>query len=106
MGEIVGNDVDRHQADAQADRATTTDDFSTDVEGVKADGFKSLGKERFPVFNVDKDNFYQNMAHGRKRLRFKSGSSAQRYMQGTKYNRPFFISYKHDNGETWTRRIK
>jgi len=73
----------------------------TDVPDVKADG----EKQGLPVFNVDKDEFYQNMKHGRKRLRFKSGSSIQQYMQKTQYQRPFWISH-NDNGQVWTRKVK
>lgn len=108
MGEISGNNVDIHQAQAGADNDIKfePEQIKTDVEDVFADGEKQIGKEKFPVFNVDRNSFYQNMTHGRKRLRFQSGSPAQKYMQGTKYNRPFFISYKSDKGEVWTRKIK
>lgn len=80
--------------------------FDTDVEGVKADAEHAAGTDRFPVFKVDKNEFYQNMTHGRKRLRFKSGSNAQQYMSKTKYQRPFYISYTDSQGKTYSRRIK
>jgi len=74
--------------------------FETDVPDVYADG----QKQGVPVFNVDKTEFFQNMSHGRKRLRFKQGSTAQQYMQKTKYRNSFWISYD-DNGKKWTRKI-
>jgi len=75
--------------------------FDTDVPDVKADGEKN----GLPVFKVGKDEFYQNMSHGRKRLRFKSGTGAQQYMQKTKYKNPFWISHDDEKGQTWTRKI-
>lgn len=61
--------------------------FKTDVDDVYADGERN----GLPVFKVDKDEFYQNMRYGRKRLRFKSGTKTQNYMQKTKYKNPFWI---------------
>jgi hypothetical protein len=65
--------------------------IATDVDDVFADGLN--GRDGLPVFDVEKDDFYQNMSHGRKRLRFKSGSSVQTYMQKSKYNKPFYIKH-------------
>lgn len=105
MGEISGvNNVDAHQLQAAADVAITGDPgkVSTDVPDVFADGEK-LGH---PVFNVSHDEFYTNMNFGRKRLRLKSGTPGQAYMQKTKYQRPFWMAYKNPNGEVWTRKVK
>ena len=88
-------------SDHDIKQSTEDDRVSTDVQDVFADGEK-MG---IPVFNVDKDEFYQNMAFGRKRLRFKSGSNTQEYMQKTQYQRPFWIAH-NDNGEVWTRKVK
>lgn len=74
------------------------DGVKTDVDGVLAQGEKT----GIPVFDVSKDEFYQNMNYGRRRLRFKGGTSAQKYMQGTKYNRPFWIR----DPEGYTRKVK
>lgn len=80
--------------------------FPTDVEGVEADAEMPYGKERFPMFKVSREEFYQNMAHGRRRIRFKSGSNAQKYMSGSKYGRPFYISFTDSDGKTYNRKIK
>jgi len=87
MGEFT--DGDSPEQKISADHAVKDDiqKIETDVEGVFADGVKG----ELPVFDVDKEGFYQNMRHGRRRLRFKSGTSVQKYMQGTKYNLPFWI---------------
>jgi hypothetical protein len=63
----------------------------TDVEDVFADGTNP--RDGLPVFDVEKEDFYQNMNYGRRRLRFKSGSSVQSYMQKSKYNKPFYIKH-------------
>lgn len=89
---------------AQQDVAVTEpeDGFATDVADVSADG----ERQGMPVFNVSHGEFYQNMEYGRKRLRFKSGSNIQQYMQSTRYNKPFFIQYKDDTGKEYIRKVK
>ena len=71
--------------------------FKTDVDGVHADGERNT----LPVFKVTKHEFYQNMANGRRRLRFSNGSKVQKYMQGTRYKNPFWI--EHDG---YLRKVK
>lgn len=61
--------------------------FDTDVPDVKAQGLKN----GIPVFSVPEDEFYKNMKADRKRLRFSADSPVTKYLQGTKYNRPFNI---------------
>ncbi len=85
---------------------TEVERFTTDVEGVMADDQVSQGTDKFPVFSVDHDSFYQNMKQGRKRLRFKSGTDAQQYMSKTQYKRPFYIQHTDNKGKTYTRKIK
>lgn len=89
---------------AAADNAISNDPgkVETDVKDVFADG----NKNGVPVFNVSNIEFNQNMSFGRKRLRFKSGTSAQSYMKQTRYNRPFWIAYTNDKGEKYSRKIK
>ena len=74
----------------------------TNVDGVFADGEKT----GFPVFDVTRDEFNQNMDFGRKRLRFKGGTPVQQYMRGTRYSQPFWIAHKNDKGERYVRKIK
>jgi len=106
MGEISGVDnIDVHQAQAQADVAITGEPgkVKTSLDGVFADGEKG----GLPVFNVDKHSFYQNMTHGRKRLRLKSGTAGQAFMSQSKNNQPFWLSYENpENGEMWTRKVR
>lgn len=73
----------------------------TDIDGIFADGEK-VG---LPVFNVDKESFHQNMEYGRKRLNFPADSSVQKYLQNTRQNRPFWISYS-DGNQTLVRKVK
>jgi hypothetical protein len=104
MGEFTGSkNVDAHQTMAAADVAVAAGKFQTDVKGVFADG----EKQGQPVFDVSHGEFHSNMTHGRKRLRLKSGTAGQQYMVQTKYNRPFWMSYKDPkSGEIWTRKVK
>jgi hypothetical protein len=69
----------------------------TDVEGVFADAMK----DNMPVFDIGKDDFYNNMKVERKRLRFKSDSSAAQYHRSTQYNRPFWLRH-----EGYLRKVK
>ncbi len=89
---------------AQQDRAETYPEsgFDTGVPDCTADGEKQ-GK---PIFSVSKNEFFQNMNYGRKRIRFKSGGPAQTYQQGTRYKNTFFISYKDKAGKEYLRQIK
>jgi hypothetical protein len=87
MSELSGNGSSSVQDKIAGDHAVTPGEFETDVKDVFADGLKN----DMPVFNVSKDEFHQNMAYGRRRLRFKTDTSVQKYMKGTRYNRPFWI---------------
>ena len=112
MGEFTGdNSPPTTQPEIEIAQETSqnteeVEKFETDVPDVKADGVVQRGTEKFPIFKVDQSEFYQNMEFGRKRLRFKSGSTAQQYMNKTRYNRPFFISYTDNKGKTYSRKIK
>jgi hypothetical protein len=63
----------------------------TDVDGVFADGIKD---NNIPIFDVEKDDFYNNMKMDRKRLRFTKDSSAAQYHRASKYNRPFYLRHE------------
>ena len=76
--------------------------IDTGVEGVFADGEK-LG---LPVFNVDNEEFNQNMEFGRKRLRFKDGSPIQQFITKSEVNRSFWLANKDNTGQVWTRKVK
>lgn len=104
MGEFTNGEspADIAKKDSSPETEYSDDGFDTDVDGVKANG-ERLG---LPVFNVSRDEFYQNMNYGRRRLRFSSGSNVQQYMQGTRYKRPFWISYKEENGQEYIRKVK
>lgn len=79
--------------------------FPTDVTGVFADGQLKAGTVEFPVFDVDKDDFYGNMTADRRRMRFKT-DNVKGYMSGTKYKIPFYIKYTDENGKAYQRRVK
>jgi hypothetical protein len=80
--------------------------IQTDVEGVFANDVIKQGHNEFPVFDCTEEEFYQNMSHGRKRLRFKSGTAAAEYMNKTRYKRPFYIRTTSSDGQTYTRKVK
>lgn len=94
---------------AAKEKATGTENkqgFKTDVNGLEADDMVKQGKDEFPVFDVDQKDFYQNMEGGRRRMRFASGSKAQKYMQNTKYKRAFYVRHTDNNGKKYIRRVK
>ena len=80
--------------------------YETDVMGVHSDDVVRQGKDEFPCFDVDRNEFYQNMQDGRRRLRFKTDTSAQKYMSQTKYNRSFYIRHTDADGKKYVRKIK
>ena len=82
-------------------------EFKTDVADVTADDVIKRGNDEYPVFDIDKRSFHQNMEGGRRRIRFPSGSKAQQYMQKSRYNRDFYVRYKDDtDGKEYVRKIK
>ena len=102
MGEISGNFEDSPEGAIATDNAVSAPPegkIKTDVSNIFADGeYKGT-----PVFDVAKDEFYNNMKQDRKRLRFKTGSVAGEYMRKTRYNIPFYIRNKDDG---YLRKIK
>jgi len=109
MGEFSGRDDSSPISDIKSDgekEQKIEGGYQTDVEGVIAQSSIKYGKDEFPCFDVSKNNFFQNMQGGRKRMRFESGSGAQKYMQGSKYARKFYIKYTDDNGKSMVRSIK
>lgn len=105
MGELTGNFNDSPEGQIAADRdqpvTPPEGKVETGVEGVFADAVNK--RDNLPVFKVSRDEFYQNMKYGRKRLRFKSGSGPQQFMQKNRYNAPFWIQ---DDKEGYMRKIK
>ena len=96
MGELAGDQTSGPDAKSKDDISVQTGfdqmpdggkGVKTDVDGVFADGEKS----GVPVFNVSQKEFYDNMKADRKRLRFKSGTSAADYHRKSNYRRPFYI---------------
>lgn len=103
MGEFSGD----HGVSNNVEMGGATDTgYDTDVEGIKANDIVRHGKDSFPCFDVSQQEFYQNMQSGRQRLRFAQDSNAQKYMQNTKYNRPFFVRHTDSNGKVYVRKIK
>ena len=87
------------------------DGIETDIvldtgEKLKSDAAIQIGSEKYPVFNVSKEDFYKNMKAERNRLRFSSGSNAQKYHSGTKYRSPFYIQFSNDDGKVYQRKIR
>ena len=97
MGEFTSGTTPSHDAMKDSKPEMEAGNVETDVKDVTADGTK----DGLPVFKVGKDEFYQNMSFGRKRVRFQSGTSASAYMRGTRYNRAFFIEH-----EGYIRKVK
>lgn len=100
MGEISGSNVNTSpEVQIKQDLSATDGKIETDVDGVFADAEKG----GVPVFDVSKDEFFNNMKMDRKRLRFKKDSVISKYMRNTKYNRPFYVRNTEDG---YLRKIK
>lgn len=110
MGEAfqgTGTAVDSHEMANAAAKVAVQDvniqGIPTDVDGIFAD----QTKDNLPVFNVSKEEFYNNMKAERKRLRFKAETPAAKYLQGSRYNRPFYLAYQDDaEGGQYLRKVK
>lgn len=105
MGALTGdfNDSPEGQIAKDRDQAVAPPEgkVETQFKGVFADAVNK--RDNLPVFKVGHDEFYQNMSNGRQRIRFKSGSDAQRYMQNGKYKTNFWIQHDKDG---YMRKIK
>jgi hypothetical protein len=97
-GEFIGSSETSAEQDAAQNRAAVVNkETETDVPDVKANGVK----DGIPVFDVNDNDFYNNMKVDRKRMRFTS-TGVKEYMQKTKYNRPFYIR----NRDNYLRKVK
>jgi hypothetical protein len=105
MGELAGNFQDSPEAQIAKDRDRAVEPpegkVPTHIEGVFADAVNN--RDKLPVFKVGHEDFYQNMTQGRQRLRFKTGSNTQKFMQGSKYKQSFWIQHEKDG---YMRKVK
>jgi len=108
MGEFTADitPTDLAKQDGDIEQEKTDDGYQTDVPDVKAQSSVKRGKDEFPCFDVSQKEFYQNMQGGRRRIRFNRDTPQQKYFQGSKYQRKFFIKYTDDNGKSMVRSIK
>lgn len=103
MGEFTSGGTLDNALDAQRTEISDTENgFPTDVEGISAHG----SKDGMPVFNVEEDDFYNNMKSDRKRLRFKSDNPVSQYLKSTYYKKPFYIATTNKDGQTFLRKVK
>ncbi len=93
MGELSGTFQDSPESKIDKDQAVAPPEgkVKTDVDGCFADAVNT--RDNLPVFTVSHDEFNQNMNYGRQRIRFKSDSAAQKYMQGSRYKQSFWIQH-------------
>jgi hypothetical protein len=102
MGELSGTFSDSPEAQIARDKQVIEPPdgkFETDVPECFADG-EFRGSH---VFDVSKEEFYNNMRADRQRLRFKSDTPAQVYFKSTHYKTPFYIRNMEDG---YMRKIK
>ena len=105
MGELAGDFNDSPEAQIAKDRDQAVEPPEGKVETHITDVFADAINKRdnLPVFKVDHGEFHQNMNFGRKRIRFKSGTDVQKFMQGSKYKQSFWIQHNKDG---YMRKIK
>lgn len=83
------------------------DGYPTDVEGIKADGKVTYGKEEFPKFKVTPKEFFSNMKADRRRIRFAKDSKAGEYMRKTKNQaRPFYLETTTADGKSYVKKVR
>ena len=102
-GEFVdGPSHDRNNMNNTFANTDTPGKIETDVPEVWADGTK----DGLPIFDVSKDDFYKNLKQDRRRTRFSSETAASKYLQGTRYNKSFFVRTRDENGDAFIRKVK
>lgn len=77
--------------------------FDSGVEGVPAD---DLYKDNTPVFDVDTNEFFNNMRQERNKMRFKNGSKPSQFMQSTSYRKPFYMRTTDSQGQKLLKKVK
>lgn len=105
-GEFTTNFENTHDGvNAAQSTATQTENpgkIETDVPGIFADAMK----DDAPVFDVSKDDFFNNLKIDRKRIRL-STEHAKEYHRQTRYRRPFYLRYKDEDGKDgYMRKVK
>jgi len=105
MGELAGNFQDSPEAQIAKDANQAVEPPEGKVETSVKDCFADAVNKRdsLPVFKVDHGEFYQNMNYGRQRIRFKSGTDVQKFMQGSRYKQSFWIQHAKDG---YMRKVK
>jgi hypothetical protein len=106
MGELAGNFWDSPEGTIAKDNQAVTKPPEGKMavdghEGIFCDGVNQ--RDKLPIFKVPKDEFYQNMSHGRQRMRFGASSDVSKYMKSTGYKGSFWIQ---DDKEGYVRKIK
>ena len=82
-----------------------SEEYETDVPGLKSDAIYQKGVEKYPVFDVPQNEFTNNMEEFRSRMRF-SGKAGE-YLRGTRYKRPFYIRYIDESAcKVYVRKVK
>lgn len=103
MGEFT-NFNNSPEASIMKDKQVDVPDEKIDVPGfkdIKCDGIYQV--DSAPIFKVSHNEFYQNTSNGRQRLRFKSGSDVQKFMQNGRYKKPFYLRHEKSG---YIRKIK
>ena len=72
------------------------------AEGVSADDWY----KNTPVFDVNKNSFFQNMRLDRNKTRFANGTKPSQFMKGTKYRKPFYVRFTDSSGEQYLNKFK
>ena len=105
MGDLAGDFSNSPEAQIAKDKDQAVEvpdgKLKTDVQDCFADAVNK--RDNLPVFKVGHGEFYQNMNYGRKRIRFKSGTDVQRFMQGSRYKQSFWIQHEKDG---YMRKVK
>ena len=105
MGDLFGdfNNTPEAQIARDGNQAVAPPEgkVKTDVDGCFADAINK--RDNLPVFKVDHNSFFQNMSFGRNRIRFKSGTDVQKYMQGSRYKQSFWVQHETDG---YMRKVK
>ena len=104
------SDGPRHETIAALEKQGTMENtpnkkYETSVPDVYANDVMKVGNVELPVFDVENSEFYQNMTHNRKRLRF--SGDAGKFMQNTNYRQPFYVrTTDPQTQKMYTRKVK
>lgn len=88
----MGEFVPFKSREERTDQNLSSGEVPTDVDGITANGEYSMGLDRFPIFDVDHEDFARSAQGLRNKVAWQT-DNVRDYSQKSGNGRPFYIRY-------------